>query len=155
MNKHFITPAPGSYASNNEYKNAWIHISGTYNLDDSAGKSTGPACQANFKSTSKRDAFGYQAALQVSDRKTSIFSFLTEFLTVLVTRTSWLSSLRETYWRTVSTITSVSRSIDDFVKRCRCSLLKTSSLFNYFRACYSTTARCSTSGSRCLWTTWF
>ncbi|CAF3406731.1 unnamed protein product [Rotaria sp. Silwood1] len=47
-NKHFITPAPGAY-----------------NLDDPAKRSSGPAHQSSFKSTSKRDTFGCQSGIQV------------------------------------------------------------------------------------------
>lgn len=48
-NKHFVTPAPGAY-----------------DLDDSAIRTLGRVHQSSFKSTSKRDAFGYQPGLKVS-----------------------------------------------------------------------------------------
>lgn len=40
-------------------------FSGTYNLDDSGKRAMGPAYQSSFKSTSKRDAFASQGAVEV------------------------------------------------------------------------------------------
>lgn len=48
QNKYFVTPAPGAY-----------------DLDDSGVRTIGRIHQSSFKSTSKRDAFGYQPGLQL------------------------------------------------------------------------------------------
>lgn len=43
-------------------------VSGTYNLDESGIRPSGPVHQSIFKSTSKRDAFGSQASGEVCTR---------------------------------------------------------------------------------------
>ena len=99
--KHQLTPAPGSFLiEGNAASTERELISGTYNLDSTGSRTTGPAYQSNFRSTSKRDAFGSQPGIKVRTR--ILMQCNTSNGIVVAAWSSGLSTVRETDGRTVS-----------------------------------------------------